>query len=519
MTRPVFQHARRQWLRQAGGLALLGGGAASPLALNLAAISAASAQQAGDYKALVCVFMFGGNDSYNMVLPTDQASWSAYVATRSQMPDPIALRPPGTPADANASAGTPDALGGVLPLSPTMALDRSVALHPTMGALQTLFNRDRRLAIVPNVGPLLMPTTKTQFGTSSHPRPAQLFSHNDQQNTWQALAPEGASVGWGGRIADLLQDGGSASAFTSVSAGGNAVWLAGQTVRQYQLGSGGALRTGVDSSGRLFGSTAAGAALERVVAGTRSSHLMQADLAAVTRRAIDAQRLLGDALPEPGQAPFGSAPLDGSYSPATDPLLMVTDPLTGAAAANPLAQQLQTVARMIAVGRSGALGLRRQVFFVGIGGFDNHDNQNRNHAVLMARLAHALAYFDTTLGQMGALDQVCSFTASDFGRTFTSNGDGTDHGWGAHHFVMGGAVRGGNLYGSLPTLGIKDPGTNRFDSSPDQLNRNGAMLPTTSVDQLGATLARWMGVSDSALDDLFPSLRNFNQRDLGFLQG
>ncbi len=517
MNRPT-DISRRHWLRRTAGLALLGRSAA-PLALNLAAIGAASAQTAqgtGDYKALVCVFMYGGNDSFNMLLPTDEASWAAYAATRNQAPDPIALQLPGTPADTAAAAGSPARLGGVLPLQQRRAGRRAVALHPVMRPAQALFNDSGRLAVLANVGPLHMPTTKAQFDQPTHPRPPQLFSHNDQQNTWQALAPEGASAGWGGRVADLLLEGSAPSAFTSVSVSGNAVWLAGRSVRQYQLGSSGALRAGVDDLGRLFGSTGAGTALERVLASARSNALLQADLAAVARRSIDAQRLLGDALPPAAQAPFGTPPVSGNYSAAADPLLQLTDPLTGEAASNPLAQQLQTVARMIEVGRSGALGLRRQVFFVSLGGFDTHDNQNRNHALLMARLSHGLAYFDATLAQMGALDQVCSFTASDFGRTFTSNGDGTDHGWGGHHFVMGGAVRGGDVYGQLPQLGIKNANNNRFDSSPDQV-RNGALLPTTSVDQMGATLARWMGVSETGLDEVFPALREFSQRDLGFM--
>ncbi len=168
---------------------------------------------------------------------------------------------------------------------------------------------------------------------------------------------------------------------------------------------------------------------------------------------------------------------------------------------------------------SGAAGVqaRRQVFFVSMGGFDTHDIQNRNHADLMARLAHALAYFDATLGAMGARNLVTTFTASDFGRTFTSNGDGTDHGWGAHHFVMGGAVRGGDLYGSFPVLGAKNANNNNFDASPNQVG-NGALLPQTSVDQLGATLGRWFGnLGDGQLLELFPNLANFSQRNLGFM--
>jgi uncharacterized protein (DUF1501 family) len=493
-------------------------GSAGALALNLAAIGSASAQ-ASDYRALVCVFLFGGNDSFNMVLPTDTDSWNAYRTTRNQAPDPIALLAPGTAPDFSAAVGTPARLGGVLPIVPANAQGRAFALHPLLGSLQGLFGTQRRLAIVPNIGPLVMPTSKAQYGQVSHPKPARLFSHNDQQNAWQALAPEGAKEGWGGRIGDLLESGNGQAVFTAVSAAGNAVWLSGRNVRQYQVGNTGAVRMGVDGSGRVFGSGAVGGALQRIVSGARSGHLLEADLAAVSSRSIAAERLVASALRPPEQAPFGTPPAGtASYSQTADPKLMVLDPLTGSNTVNSLAQQLQIVARMIDAGRRGVLGVRRQVFFVSLGGFDNHDQQNRNHAGLMARLAHGLAYFDDTMNQLGALNEVTSFTASDFGRTFTSNGDGTDHGWGGHHFVLGGAVRGGDLYGRFPTLGVKNANNSNFDSSPDQLG-NGALLPTTSIDQLGATLARWMGVSDGSLADIFPALGNFDAsaRDLGFM--
>jgi uncharacterized protein (DUF1501 family) len=172
---------------------------------------------------------------------------------------------------------------------------------------------------------------------------------------------------------------------------------------------------------------------------------------------------------------------------------------------NGLAQQLQTVARII--GARGALGAGRQVFFVSMGGFDTHDNQNRGQADLMARLSHAINYFDSVLGTMGLRDNVTLFTGSDFGRTFTSNGDGTDHGWGAHHFVYGGAVNGKEIYGRFPQVGL---------NQPDEVG-SGSFLPGVSVDQIGGTLGKWFGVSDTNLDLVFPNLRNF-QRDLGFMK-
>ena len=507
MSKPMMSASRRLFLRHVGTLSALGT-VGAPLALNLAAMGSAAAQTAGDYKALVCVFMFGGNDAFNMVLPTDTASWSAYTSVRRQEGEPIALLPAGTARNA-ASSSVLERLGGVLPIAPTRAQGRSFALHPAMGALQTLFDTDKRLAIVANVGPLKMPTTKAQFALASHPKPANLFSHNDQQNTWQSFAPEGATLGWGGRMADLLAAGTGLNMqqamFTSISAAGNAVWLTGDTVRQYQVSPKGAIRMGARSNGKIFESLEVTAALERIARQPRSSHMLEQDLAAVAARSLDAEALLRGALPPATDAAFAGS-------------LEYVDPAStsGASATNPLAQQMQIVARMIHAGRSGALGVRRQVLFVSLGGFDTHDKQNSNHAKLMAQLAHGLAWLDTSLGSMGARSDVTAFTASDFGRTFTSNGDGTDHGWGSHHFVMGGAVRGGDLYGNFPVLGAKNANDNNFDSSPNQL-QNGALLPEVAVNQLGATLAKWFGVVDSLLNGVFPNLGAFSTRDLGFM--
>jgi uncharacterized protein (DUF1501 family) len=512
-----FDASRRLFLRQAGAFSALGA-AAAPLALNLAAIGSASAQAAADYKALVCIFLFGGNDAYNMVLPTDATSFANYTATRNQAPDSIALLAPGAAADAGAAAGSPARLGGVLPIAPLNTQGRTFALHPSMGSMQTLFNVDKRLAVLSNVGPLVMPTTKAQYAQASHPKPASLFSHNDQQNTWQALAPEGATQGWGGRLADLLVSMNGQPVFTAISASGSAVWLSGNSVRQYQVGTNGAIRMGTDANDRIYGSADVGLAMRRIVGATRGTHVFEGDMATVAKRSMDAELALRSALKPPSDPLFGTAPASGNYSANADPKLQYPNPLTGAPAFNALAQQLQIVARMIDASANAGVGAKRQVFFVSVGGFDTHDLQNRNQADLMARLAHAMGYFDTALGAMGARDRVTAFTASDFGRTFTSNGDGTDHGWGSHHLVLGGAVKGGDLYGSFPVLGIKNAGNSNFDSSPDQLG-NGALLPATSVDQMGATLGRWLGASDTQLLDVFPNLANFNlaSRSLGFM--
>ena len=512
-----FQNAsRRHFLRHAGAMSALVG-SATPLALNLAALGSAAAQSAPDYKAIVCLFFYGGNDAFNMVLPTDAASWQAYTATRTQAPDPIALLAPGIAPNLSAAAGSPARLGGVLPIHPANLQGRSFALHPLLTRMGAMFDTDKRVAILPNIGPMVQPITKAQYATRSYPRPSRLFSHNDQQNTWQALGPEGSTRGWAGLMGDLVAAQNALPVFTAVSASGNAVWLAGNNVQQYQVNTTGAIALGVNTAGQVFGSTDVGAALQRVVRNSRSTHPFDADLAAVAARSIDAEALLRTALRPPTDADFGTPPATGAYNANNDPKLQYLNPLTGATVANSLAQQFQVVARLIDAGLRGVTQAKRQVFFVSLGGFDTHDLQNRSHSDLYARVDQAMQYFDTSLGSLNARNLVTTFTASDFGRTFTSNGDGTDHGWGSHHFVMGGAVKGGDLYGRFPTLSVKNTANSNFDGSPDQLS-NGSLLPQTSVDQLGATLGRWFGLSDPALAGIFPNLANFDPsvRDLGF---
>jgi uncharacterized protein (DUF1501 family) len=507
--------SRRLFLRQASLFSTLG--AASPLALNLAAVGAASAQSASDYKALVCIFLFGGNDAMNTVLATDEASWANYAAVRNQKPDSIALMPPGT---AKSGVGVkPENLGGVLPIAPARTQSRTYALHPMLGNLQTLFNTNKRLAVVSNVGPLVVPTTKAEFAQFTHPKPRSLFSHNDQQNTWQSFLPEGATVGWGGRMADAVASMNGRAVFTSISASGNAVWLAGQNVKQFQLGTTGPIRLGADQNGRIFGSADVTAALHKIVSEPRGGHLFEADLSAVAKRSIDAEAILREALKPPSESAWGTAPASGAYNPALDPKLHYASTATGIQTFNSLASQLQVVARMIDASNTAGVEAKRQVFFVSLNGFDSHDDQNRNHTELMAKLSHGLAYFDEALTAMGAQNKVTTFTASDFGRTFTSNGDGTDHGWGGHHFVMGGAVKGGDLYGTFPVLGLKNAKDNKFDSSPNQV-ANGSLLPEISVDQFGATMGRWFGLSETQVLEVFPNLSNFDSavRNLGFMR-
>jgi uncharacterized protein (DUF1501 family) len=510
--------SRRLFLRHAGAMSALVGSSAAPMALNLAAMGSAVAATPGDYKAIVCLFLYGGSDNINLLVPTDGDLFNAYSTTRNQAPDSIALLAPGTPAVPTARAGTPARLGGMLSIAPAKPQGHTFALHPMLGAVQGLFNTDKRVALLPNIGPLIQPTTKAQYFQSTYAKPARLFSHNDQQNTWQALGPEGTTLGWGGRLGDALASSNTRPVFTAISATGNAVWLAGNDVKQYQVTSNGAIALGVNGAGQVYGSADVGSALQRVVTTSRTGHPFDADVATVSVRAIEAEANLRTSLRPPSDTDFGTPPTSGAYNQNNDPKLRYVNPVSGSAAANGLAQQFQVVARLVDAALQGKTGASRQVFFVSIGGFDSHDNQNRDQPDLMARINQALSYFDTALGNLGARDKVTTFTASDFGRTFTSNGDGTDHGWGSHHLVMGGAVKGGDLYGTFPTYSLKNATNNNFDNSPDQLG-NGVLLPTTSVDQLGFTLGTWFGLSNAQLLDIFPNLNNWDElkRNLGFM--
>lgn len=478
-----FNVSRREFLRLGSMLGSAGAlGAATPFALNLATMASAAAQgNTGDYKAIVCLFLYGANDHANTVLATDSTSWTQYTTVRTTAETgSIALPAVGTS-------------GGVLPIKPsTTQSGRSFGLHPSMPEVKTLFESGR-LAILANVGPLIVPTTLTQYQKATVPLPPKLFSHNDQQSLWQAYAPEGAAYGWGGRMGDLLAANNTNPIFTAISASGNAVFLSGRNIIQYQVsGSGATPINGL--TGTLFGSTTANNTLRSIITGDTSNYF-QKEQAAVTNRAINAQALLA-----PSMAAAGA---NGVPNPS-----QYTNPNTGALANNALAIQLQTVARIIA-GRS-ALGAKRQVFFVSMGGFDTHDFQKTAQADLLAKLSHAINYFDGVMGNLmgtNLRNQVTLFTASDFGRTFTSNGDGTDHGWGSHHFIVGGAVKGGNIYGNFPVTGLKhaeDVGS-------------GSLLPQFSVDQYGATLASWFGLTPTQISDVFPNINNFTNHNLGFI--
>ena len=509
-------HTRRQLLRVGGGLSILG--AAAPFAAQLAAAGSAVSQSAPDYKALVCVFMFGGNDANNMVMATDPDSWTRYFNTRNTGADPIALMPVGTaPVAVGATnpltgrvsrANAPDAWGGVLPIAPrtiqtipTGSGTRTFGLHPHMGPAKTLFDAGR-LAVVANIGTLIRPVTRAQYEARNVALPPNLFSHNDQQSTWQAGRTEGAQTGWGGAFGDLLTGmNGTKALFTAVSTAGNAVFLSGQNVIQYQMSTGAqpAVVINGQSGSSLFGSTVAPGRVRDIIRDTSAASLFAADYATTTSRSVGAGVDLNTVFSSPGVTSVLAPP---AYR----------NPITGATETNSLAVQLQTVARMIAA--APTLGVKRQVFFVSIGGWDSHDVQNVAQPNNLSKVAGALAYFDEALANIGGVNMreaVTTFTASDFSRTFNTNGDGTDHAWGGHHLVMGGAVKGGDIYGQFPTIGMDQTGFR----NPDMVGSY--FLPTTSVDQYAATLGRWLGVSETNLDMIFPNLKNMVNRNLGFL--
>jgi uncharacterized protein (DUF1501 family) len=460
-TSTLGKQSRRQFLNTAAKLSVAG--SAAPFALNLAGIGSAAAQSATDYKALVCVFLYGANDHNNTVIPYDTASFNTYTASRATISRVAA---------------------DLLPLTPNVPLigsntGRAFALPKEMAPLKTLWDAGK-LAVLANVGPLVVPTTKAQYTALSVPLPPKLFSHNDQQSVWQASAPEGATYGWGGRIGDLFAAQNSNSVFTCNSITGSAVFLAGRTVAAYQIGTQGSVAV-AGLTGSLFGLPTTSTALKSVIT-SGGSHVLSRDLANTTQRSIDADKNLSAALA--GAPDF---------------------PLSADLVTNSLAAQLRMVARMIAVRTT--LGAKRQVFFVSLNGFDTHDNQLTVQPLLHTQLAAALAYFNTSIESLSISPQVTTFTASDFGRTLTSNGDGSDHGWGSHHFIMGGAVQGKRYYGTFPIIGF---------NNDDEVG-SGRLIPTTSVDQYAATLATWFGVSSTDLKLVLPNIGSFSSSNLGFM--
>jgi uncharacterized protein (DUF1501 family) len=458
---------RRLVLQRAMQLGAMG--VATPLAINLAAMSEAAAFDNSDYKALVCIFLYGGNDYANTVVPYDNTNYNLYSAIRGggagQTAGGIAL----ARADLAATALTP--AGGQV-----LTDNLQYALAPQLVGLKTLFDAGK-LAVQLNVGPLIKPTTLAQYQSTNrvaNPLPPKLFSHNDQQSVWQSNGTEGATVGWGGRLGDIaLSSNVTNSLLTCISAAGNAVFVAGREALQYQISPGGAIKINALTNSALRD------AMNALI--TRSStHVLENEYAIVTRRSMALEGVVNGALAG-------------------------VNPATSFGSGNPLANQLKIVARLI--GARGALGMKRQVFFVSLGGFDNHNLLMQDHPNLLQRISDAMSAFYAATVELGVAGNVTTFTASDFGRTLSSNADGSDHGWGSHQFVMGGAVNGGRFYGTAPHVSIQ---------TDDQVGQ-GRLLPSTSVDEFAATLARWFGCSAAELPGILPNVGNFSNTALGFV--
>lgn len=451
-------HSRRHFLKSLVG-STIGASSAAAMLSNLTIVNSAMAQTSAntkDYKALVCIFLFGGNDSYNMLLPTDNDDYQKYQNIRQNL------------------AFSQQSL---LPISSENQQAYNVGIPNVMSAAHSLYNQGK-LAFVANTGPLLQPVTKSQIQNQTALLPPQLFSHNDQQKHWQTSWPEQSSLsGWAGRMADLILDTQS-NIPINISLNGANTWQTGTQSFPYSLNRAGvekfeALRTDQEWNIKRHN---AFEALKNV-----SSHQLANEYGNILTRAQTSINFVDSAL---SGAPEQQTNFEN----------------------NDLAAQLSMVAKMISVQES--LNQPRQVFFVSMGGFDTHDAQATVHPKLLTQLSNALFSFNSELEVLGVSDKVTSFTMSEFGRTLTSNGDGTDHGWGGHQIVMGGAVQGGSIYGQLPA---------NLSLNSEQDLGDGRIIPSIAVDQYAATLAKWFGLSTNEIAAIFPNLERFDNHDLNFM--
>ncbi|MDR7334840.1 DUF1501 domain-containing protein [Roseateles asaccharophilus] len=462
--------SRRAFLTAASGLAAAGMGRfAPPLAMNLAAVGSLAASQASaattddGYKALVCLFLQGGNDSHNWIVPTDSSNYTSYFNARRDLAIPSSK---------------------LLPMStPGQGSGRSFGMPQELSALHALYEAGQAAAVA-NVGTLVRPITKSDF-VAGVGVPSKLFSHNDQQAMWQSLQPEGGMTGWGGRMGDVLMSANDQPVFTAVSTSGNAVFLAGAKISQYQLGMTGPVMINPAQPGTRAGSSAVPGALRAMLNASTSPNEYQAEYLRVAQRSLATAGTLQTAMSGSGIPTLPTASI------------ALPDGLSVNLASDALAKQMRVVAQMIAA--APRLGLRRQVFMVNINGFDTHSSHSRDNPLLTARVAQSIAWFMSAIQGAGMSSNVTLFTASDFGRTLVSNGDGSDHGWGGHHFVMGGAVKGKQILGDFPITAL---GTSTDVGS-------GRLLPTMGVTQLASSLAGWMGLSVAERQLVLPNLSSF----------
>lgn len=455
----TFDSSRRHFLRGCLGAAAGSAGLwATQARLQLALAQMPPTQ---DYKALVCIFLFGGNDSYNMVVPRSSAEYDVYQSVRNNLAIPQA---------------------DLLPINPANAGAVQYGLHPSMSQAQQLFANER-LAVLANAGSLITPVSKSDYQNRTVPLPPQLFSHNDQQTFMQSLARSNAKTGWAGRAADIMQSMNINQQLSmNISLSGSNIWQSGRNVFPYSV-SGHGVETFkyFDEASEDSGEVTRAQVFRTLMEGA-SSHIFQREYAAIQERAW---ALSGELISALGEQP---------------------ELTTAFPSESNLATNLKMVARLISARE--ALDVKRQVFFVGFGDFDTHGDQNNRQPALFQELSDAMGAFNSALDELQLADQVTAFTMTDFGRTLTSNGDGTDHAWGGHQLMMGGAVKGGELYGSMPELHL---------NSDDDIGE-GRIIPTTSIDQYGATLAHWFGLPSADFGNVFPNLGNFDSVDLGFMK-
>lgn len=449
--------SRRNFLQMSASLGVLAG-------LRQFELAATPAQ--ADYKALVCLFMFGGNDGHNLVVPLTPAQYGAYTNARGAL------------------AITQNQL---LPI--TDPVQGQFGLHYGVPELQALYNQGR-LAVVSNVGMLVQPTTFQNLSNANFPLPTQLRSHSDQVSQMQTGYPNtGGNSGWGGRSADAVQAANGAATFpVSVSLNGAAIFCAGVTTPLASLQPGNYLtQTGLNAY--PASAAAAKAAAQQQIVTTDSGNLM---INAANKAMADAITL---------------SPLLLNASSGTQ--------LTTVFPSNQIGNQLKDIARIINL--RAQTGVGRQVFFCGLGGFDTHGSQAYTQYDLLQQVSKAVSAFYNATVEMGIADQVTTFTLSDFGRTLQPSGTGTDHGWGNHHLVLGGAVNGGKIFGPFPQMTSYPTIGQANSNQQDFADNRGTMLPRQALSQYGATLAKWFGATDPQLDSVFPTLPNFAVRDLGFM--
>lgn len=452
-------HNRRHFLKQAAGIAL--GTSAAYTTTSGFQLANALVQPNDSYKALVCIFLFGGNDAFNMLVPTGDAEYAAYKASRQT----LAIEK-----------------NTLLPLSNQNGAGVALGFHPNMSHAQQLFNSGK-LALLTNVGALVEPVSKANYQGNKSLLPPQLFSHNDQQTFLQSLQSSTRRNGWAGRAADAMQSMNINKKISmNISLSGSNIWQSGNNVVPYSIDA-----AGIKELENFNKKTSDARELSRIQ--IYQALLAQQQENIFQREYARTQTLAWDLAGDVKTALDAQAPLQTVFP-------------TG----NPLAANLKMVAQMLSARSS--LQVTRQTFFIGMGDFDTHGDQLRRHDILLAQLSAGLEAFYKATVELGIADQVTTFTTSDFGRTLTSNGDGTDHGWGSHQMIMGGAVNGGNIYGQFPELII---------GGKDDIGE-GRIIPTNSMDQYAATLASWYGLPAGNFADVFPNLARFNDLDLGFFK-